>query len=246
MADFLSLIGTVLNSRQRAADAAREARQFNQDLAFRGNESRLSRDARASEIANQIALDRERMAQEEELRRAALAQEQSQFGDRLGFDYSRLGQEGSQFGANLTQRQTEAQRDYEAQLAQQQLAREAGTRQEQQMLAALADRFDSPDILNLLGGQLGVPGLGSRTYQTTQIPGSVAARGANRASVSPRFNGAMRWDAISGMIPANEFAWSEYLSRSPSNSASIARRPAASQKEDRMSDAEFRAQMRGY
>lgn len=206
MADFLSLIGTVLNSRQRAADSARAGREFNQDLSFRGSESRLARDARAAEVASQLALDQQRMAQEEELRRAAMAQEQSQFGSRLGLDYSRLGQEGSQFGMNLTQRQTEAERDYEAQLAQQQLAREAGVRQEQQMLAALADRFDSPDILNLLGGQLGVPGLGSRTYRRSGTGGGATSQIGNSGiggyfgttpsrTVRYSYDGGRTWDS---------------------------------------------------
>jgi hypothetical protein len=172
--DFLSLIGTVLNNRQRAADSALSAQQFNRDLAFRGNESALARAAREREIASQLGLDQERigldkqrLAQDEALKRAALAQEQSQFGSRLGFDYSRLGQEGSQFGQNLTQRQTEANREYELNQLQQQLAREAAAQRQTEMLAELATKFNSPDILNLIGGRIGLPGLGMYTRGVT-------------------------------------------------------------------------------
>ncbi len=87
---------------------------------------------------------------------AQRAQQESQFSRNYGLDQNRLTQQESQFARNYGLD--------EKKLAEAKLDSEANRKlQQQQLLASIADKFNSPDVLNLLGNQLGVPGLGYRT-----------------------------------------------------------------------------------
>ena len=118
-------------------------------------------------------------------------QQESQFGRSLAeqqadralkerLAQAEMAQQESQFGRNLGQRSNEFTKTFgldEKRLAQAAAESEANRKlQESQLLGNLADKFSSPDLLNLLGQRYGLPGLGYRTNFNNASSGYAPSR----------------------------------------------------------------------
>lgn len=124
----------------------------------------------------------------------SLAEQQADRALKQKLSEAEMAQNESQFGRNLGQRASEFTKTYgldEKRLAQAATEAEANRKlQESQLLGNLADKFSSPELLNLVGQRYGLPNLGYRTNFNNQATSparySTIATGVSEPSLYDR------------------------------------------------------------
>lgn len=218
--DLLGFITNELSRRSRAGQAAAAQRFQEQELASRLQESAAERAAQLAENERRQALERERLASGENLSREEMALRNAQFGQELGLSRDRLGLQSQQFGQEFGQRQSEFDRELQlratSQAENQRLA-------QQELLSKLAQQTGSPEVLDLIGGQIGIPNLGARlkAQSSPEYLSRLSTTSQSGSGGVPKYRGPMMWDAISGFIPTPGPQWSQYLTDYPAEQGII-------------------------
>lgn len=229
--DLLGFIANILSDRRARAAEANQASQFDRSLAQRGREFDLSRSDELARFEAQQALARDQFAEEtrrfgiqsglsqaeqaERIRQfdANLATERDQFAQELGLNRERVAQSADQFNRNLGEQTRQFDLGFQNTQQQQQLD---ALQRLAQLSAQPATNTAQADVLSMLSRNSGVP-IASQSFLGVSPPrvGLPASRG---------YSGAYRNDAISGMIPANDWLYNIYLNQNPANTGTIRQR----------------------